>query len=89
MRLRETFPRTLLYISTKAMGLGLLRTSIIMTQLQTKALIGNKRLQSETNQMFVILHKTVQFQSGFSTSIVNLPRKYIFWYRTEMNTAYN
>lgn len=89
MGLSIKFPRTVLYVSTMAMGLGLLKPSTIIEQLQLKELIGHTRFNTDTHQLVSILHEKLQFHCGFSLSISNIPDKSIYWERTWLNHAYS
>lgn len=79
----------MMYVSTTALGLGLLKPSTIISQLRIKALVGHTRLLSETHRMVSILHETLQFQSGYSTSITNIQPQYVYWNRTWLDHTYH
>lgn len=64
------------------MGIGLLQPSTIISQLQTKALVGHTRLLNDTCKMIQILSETLQFRSGLSTLLANLLSQYVYWERT-------
>ena len=83
------FPRDLMYAPVKAMGLGFLRPTTIITQLKAKLLVGNARIQSPTYDFFLVLHEIIQFQSGLSQNIASIDKSNKFWKSTWLDDAYN
>ena len=54
-----TFPHDIIYVSKTLMGLGVLKFSSIIEQLQLKMYIGHARLRNETQNALLFLYKTL------------------------------
>ena len=65
----EKFPRPLMYVDIRHMGLGFLTPRTIVDQLQLKLLVGHNRLKTQTNELLLDLHETLQVNSGLSINI--------------------
>ena len=51
------FPRDVMYMPTHALGLGFLKPSTIVAQLQLKLLVGYARTRSPTHENISVLHE--------------------------------
>lgn len=73
MGLSEKFPRSLMYVDVRSMGLGFLTPTTIMHQLKLKLFVGYTRLRSDTYNLIAYLQETQHFYSRLTRAISSLP----------------